>query len=239
MPAKLSAQQFIDRSVQRHGGRYEYHKVEYSNVTTKVEIVCPTHGSFHQTPKDHMHKYGCPKCGGTGRVSQEEFVTRARATHGNTYDYTQTLLRNMNQKVLIGCVEHGTFLQRPADHLDGVGCPTCGKLKQGGYTAEYFKTHPERRAVAAHLYVINIKNQLCKIGITAKEYVKQRFPGLDFIVVASKEMTLFEAFLREQEILQKYRTYRYKTKDLQMSHYTGWTECFPLSLQEQLAGELV
>lgn len=239
MPAKLSAQQFIDRSIQRHSGRYGYHKVDYVNVNTKVEIVCPTHGSFRQTPKDHMHKYGCPKCGGTARVSQEEFVTRARVTHGDTYDYTQTVLRSMNQKVLIGCVEHGAFLQRPADHLDGVGCPMCGKLKQGGYTAEYFKNHPDRRAITAHLYVINIKNQLCKIGITAKEYVKQRFPGLDFTVVASKKMTLFEAFLREQEILRKYRTHRYKTKDLQMSHHTGWTECFPLYLQEQLAGELV
>lgn len=35
---------------QIHGDKYDYSKVEYFNNTTKVEIICPEHRSFKQTP---------------------------------------------------------------------------------------------------------------------------------------------------------------------------------------------
>jgi len=44
-----------------HGDRFDYSKVHYVKNTKKVTIVCPIHGEFRQTPKDHK-KHGCSKC---------------------------------------------------------------------------------------------------------------------------------------------------------------------------------
>jgi len=36
--------------------------VVYTNNKTKVEIVCPSHKSFQQTPHNHLAGHGCPLC---------------------------------------------------------------------------------------------------------------------------------------------------------------------------------
>jgi len=38
---------------------YDYSKVNYSGYTNKVEIICPVHGSFFQTPREHLSGAGC------------------------------------------------------------------------------------------------------------------------------------------------------------------------------------
>ena len=58
----LSATQFIEKAKQVHGNKYDYSKVDYINNSTKVCIICPKHGEFWQTPKDHIKGKGCPRC---------------------------------------------------------------------------------------------------------------------------------------------------------------------------------
>jgi very-short-patch-repair endonuclease len=42
---------------------YDYSKVIYIDMDTKVIITCPKHGDFLQKPKDHIHNnQGCPIC---------------------------------------------------------------------------------------------------------------------------------------------------------------------------------
>lgn len=41
---------------------YSYSKVIYINQKTKVEIICPIHGSFWQLPYSHKKGHGCNKC---------------------------------------------------------------------------------------------------------------------------------------------------------------------------------
>lgn len=45
-----------------HGETYNYSQVQYNNCRTKVEIICKEHGSFFQTPNNHLRGHGCPKC---------------------------------------------------------------------------------------------------------------------------------------------------------------------------------
>jgi hypothetical protein len=60
---RLKLSEFIERSLDIHKNKYDYSKVEYLNHSTKVKIICPTHGSFKQTPNNHIiHSKGCPKC---------------------------------------------------------------------------------------------------------------------------------------------------------------------------------
>ena len=55
---------FINEARKIHGDKYDYSKAVYTNNKTKVCIICPIHGEFYQTPKNHVtNKQGCPQCG--------------------------------------------------------------------------------------------------------------------------------------------------------------------------------
>ena len=56
-------QQFIIKSNNIHFNKYDYSKIEYVNNKIKIEIICPIHGDFYQSPSDHLQGCGCPKCG--------------------------------------------------------------------------------------------------------------------------------------------------------------------------------
>ncbi len=56
----------LKRLKKTHGNKYNYSKVQYKNTRTKVEIVCPVHGSFWQTMGVHMMGHGCPGCSDHG-----------------------------------------------------------------------------------------------------------------------------------------------------------------------------
>lgn len=53
----------INKFREVHGDKYDYSKVNYHNTDTKVEIICPEHGSFCQRPYMHKKGQGCPQCG--------------------------------------------------------------------------------------------------------------------------------------------------------------------------------
>ena len=60
---KLNTNEFIKRANDVHGDKYDYSKVKYKNIDTKVCIICPEHGEFWQSPSCHIYRhYGCPVC---------------------------------------------------------------------------------------------------------------------------------------------------------------------------------
>jgi G:T-mismatch repair DNA endonuclease (very short patch repair protein) len=63
---RLSREEFIKRSNEKHNNFYEYTNVEYVNADIKVEIICPKHGIFLQTPHNHMNGVSCKRCTLTG-----------------------------------------------------------------------------------------------------------------------------------------------------------------------------
>ena len=142
MATKLTTEEFIAKAREVHGDKYDYSRVNYVNAKTKVEIICPEHGSFWQTPTNHLNGKGCPKC--VGRIkTTEEFIKRAKAVHGDKYDYSRVNYVGATVKVEIICPEHGSFWQTPANHLNGKGCSKCvGRNKT---TEDFIK-----RAKAVH-----------------------------------------------------------------------------------------
>ena len=59
---KITTEDFIAKSKEIHGNKYDYSKVCYKTSDTKVCIICPEHGEFWQSPSNHMNGSGCPKC---------------------------------------------------------------------------------------------------------------------------------------------------------------------------------
>ena len=59
---RLDTSEFIRKAHKVHGKRYDYSKVCYKETHTAVEIICPKHGVFEQTPAAHLSGRCCPKC---------------------------------------------------------------------------------------------------------------------------------------------------------------------------------
>lgn len=122
---------FIDEAQLVHGNKYDYSRVKYRDWKTKVNIVCPSHGSFEQSPYVHINlKCGCPICAGNVNKTSAQFIQEARQVHGDKYSYDLVEYRSGKLKVSIECPEHGIFLQTPSAHLRGAGCPGCSGNKK-------------------------------------------------------------------------------------------------------------
>lgn len=136
MPSKQEvAEAFIAKAVLVHGDRYTYSVSAYLGSRTPMQIDCKIHGGFLQTPYLHLKTGGCPKCRyeASGllqnKKAAESFLFKASGVHGTVYSYEECNYVDSKTKVKISCMEHGFFLQIPASHLSGRGCPKCRYLK--------------------------------------------------------------------------------------------------------------
>lgn len=132
---KLTNEEFINKSIEVHGNKYDYSKINYINRNEKVCIICPEHGEFWQIPHHHINGCGCPKCrnkdnGDRCRSNTEEFIRKSKLIHGEKYNYENVKYVNAHTKVCIICPEHGEFYQKPYVHMQGHECPECAKIKR-------------------------------------------------------------------------------------------------------------
>ena len=140
---RITTEDFIKRAIEVHGNRYDYSKVDYKNMHTKVCIVCPKHGDFFQMPYVHLNGQGCDKCGDNIvseklSMGKDKFIEKVRAVHGDKYDYSKVEYKNNSTKVCIICNRCGKeFWQTPANHLRGQGCKYCAH-RSYVYTVDEF-----------------------------------------------------------------------------------------------------
>lgn len=132
-PKVTNLDTFILKARWVHGDVYDYSGVEYRGTYVKVNIGCRIHGSFLQSPNNHLNKFGCPNCGRQGTIekqkfSQDVFIKKAREVHGDTYDYSLVNYTRSIDKIKITCRVHGEFVQQAASHLQGVGCFQCSYI---------------------------------------------------------------------------------------------------------------
>lgn len=60
---RKSEKEFITEASNLHQNKYDYGKAKYSRAFAAVEIICPAHGVFWQTPDNHLNAgAGCPSC---------------------------------------------------------------------------------------------------------------------------------------------------------------------------------
>lgn len=162
----MSQDDWLDKAIEVHEDRYDYSRVNYIGWDRKVEIICPIHGSFEQRAGDHIKGKGCQKCGflkisKTKRMSEEQWIEKARKVHEDFYDYSLVNYKGSWKPVEIICPEHGVFSQKAACHTTmWHGCPKCGGEKQARgqeYSTDDFvlmakKVHGERYDYSEAVY---------------------------------------------------------------------------------------
>ena len=90
--AKKTLQDFIKEANEKHNKYYDYTLVSYNGANTKIDIVCPKHGVFSQTPHCHLSGQGCPKC----KMSHLECNIQNALDRNNIEYEHNTFLKELN-----------------------------------------------------------------------------------------------------------------------------------------------
>ena len=171
----LTTGEFIEKAKSTHGDKYDYSKAKYVKAIRKVVITCPDHGEFKQQPNNHLTGAGCPKCASNARRSTtSEFIEKAKAVHGDKYDYSKVVHTNTYTKVTITCSEHGDFEQQPKSHLNGNGCLKCASNARGIVrrltTSEFIEKAKSVHGDRYDYSKVNYANNRTKTTITCSEH---------------------------------------------------------------------
>ena len=99
------------------------------------------------------------------RITNEEFVAKAKEVHGDKYDYSKVEYKNNHTKVCIICTEHGEFWQTPSNHLSGKGCAKCSgnyKMDTNDFITKAKEIHGDKYDYSKVEY-INNNEKVCII----------------------------------------------------------------------------
>jgi hypothetical protein len=171
---KLTTEEFIVKAKAVHGNKYNYNLVDYKNSNTPVKIRClvvPEHGIFEIKPHSHItHEVGCPKCS-SQKLTTEMFITKAKAVHGDKYDYSLVVYKGTDKKVKIKCPDHDhIFEQTPATHLRGSACPLNAKNKKSN-TAEFIEKAKKVHGDVYDYRLVNYINSTTLIEIICRQNI--------------------------------------------------------------------
>lgn len=99
---QLTTKDFIKIAKSKHVDKYDYSLVKYENIKTVIDIICPIHGIFKQTPDNHLNSdFGCIKCSSKYSPTTNEFIVKAKEVHGNKYDYSNVIYKSNSTPVII------------------------------------------------------------------------------------------------------------------------------------------
>lgn len=134
MSIVITQEDFLERCKKAHNDEYDYSNAKYEGSSKKLLITCRKHGDFLQAPVKHWAGRGCPACkktkiGSALKNTKESVIEQFKGVHGDKYNYDLVVYVNLDTKVEIVCGDHGPFLQTPANHRKGKGCPQCAKAR--------------------------------------------------------------------------------------------------------------
>lgn len=158
-----------------HGDKFDYSNIE-NKKDGKIEIICPSHGSFFQNPYKHISGQGCPECKRDKAMMSTNFIERSNILHNYKYDYSKVKYKGLKTPVSIICKSHGEFTQMPYLHLRGRGCKKCG-IEKGGLSRRLDAYDFIKRSNIIHdnkydYSLLNFKNTRSKVDIICKKHGK-------------------------------------------------------------------
>ena len=81
-------EKFIEKAIKVHGDKFDYSIIDYKGSNVKIDIICPSHGIFSQTPRHHLYDRGCPKCNSSkGEINIENFLNENNIYYETQYSF--------------------------------------------------------------------------------------------------------------------------------------------------------
>ena len=236
----LNTELMLARCKEIHPDHYDFSKAKFNGYDGRVTVRCTKHNyTFKHTAVDLIQGKGCRHCGAERTKAAllsntEEFIARSRKIHRDFYSYDRTEYTGVFEPVQVGCPIHGYFPVRPADHLKGRGCPTCGMVSRTvRFGKAKWQDHPEVAGLEGLLYYLRIVTPddrvLFKIGVTKstvdiryREY-RGKVRPLGIEILAAWRCTMAAAVSIERQILKAHKASRAKGEKILLG---GNTELF-------------
>ena len=124
--AKLTQKEFEEKLKKQNKHAQDIELLgTYINTETKILCKCKIdEHEWEATPHNLLQGHGCPRCGGTGKLTHEEFMEKLKQVNPNI----QVLGTYINSatKILCKCTIDGyEWTPTPNQILQGFGCPKC------------------------------------------------------------------------------------------------------------------
>lgn len=225
----MSNQEFIDLARLKHGNKYNYSLVEYEYYSERVDIICPIHGVFTQSPRNHLLGKECKYCTKGNKRISPEFAIKQLQDKFPELDFSRFEYKKYEDDSVVMCSEHGEFLtnhKKMMKFKNFNGCPEC---KEGHNTHTRLGWRAVCKGRNSFVYLISIEtpfDKCLKIGITTD--LKMRFKGLKYEGVKVKQLDVMEfenpdnTFDMEKYLFKILKKYKYTT----IHKFGGSTECF-------------
>lgn len=220
---------FLEKSYKKYNTKYDYSLSNYIDANTPIEIICHNHGSFWQSPNNHLALNACKDCNirRTRALTQDQFLEKAVLTHNNKYDYSLSKYTIGRNNIKIICPTHGIFTQSSSNHLSGKGCPLCAKDRGFGY---YVNSNDVDSQHIYYLYNIKLTGNgetFYKIGITNNLKLRHRRiaqdSGYSIELIGVMVDTKINCNIIERKLLKKLQRL---SKYSPINKFSGWTECY-------------
>lgn len=118
----MTQEEFLKRSIEIWGDKYDYSLVNYINIKEKVAIKYDN-WIYYQSPENHLLGKCCELYWNT-----EKFIHYAKKIWGDKYDYSKVEYKSANKKVTI--IHNGVkYEQSPSKHLMGRRCEKSSWLR--------------------------------------------------------------------------------------------------------------
>lgn len=126
-----SNETFIEKANNVHNFKFDYSKLEYTNSTSKIIVICKKHGEFYPTANNHLQGSNCPKCRYENNVKflgikEEKFKEKIKNKNLNEKFLFLSDYVNYSQPIKIQCKKCKHIFHKPPKHIAKNGsCPKC------------------------------------------------------------------------------------------------------------------
>jgi len=106
-----TTEEFIAKSKEIYGERYDYSNTNYISNKEKVSLICPDHGEFQQPVNYHLEGRECIRCAASKRALKkrkgyEKFKDEANIVHNFSYIYNDKNYKDNKTKIKVTCPNH-------------------------------------------------------------------------------------------------------------------------------------
>ena len=123
---KQTLNEFVVKFKKKYPNKnFSFEKSEYNDSHTKMTVICDKGHEFNIRPCDLLNGYGCNICGGTKKLTKEEFIEKSNFVHKKYFTYEHCDFKTVSNLVTVTCPIHGDVQVKASNHLNGANCKKC------------------------------------------------------------------------------------------------------------------
>lgn len=127
---KLTKSEFVENFSKRFPNKnFDFSDSVYIDTKTPMDVICDKGHKFTIRPNDLMCGTGCDICGGTKKMTTEEFKEKGTFVHNGYFKYYNTFYEGSDKNVIVTCPIHGDIEVKANNHLNGANCKYCSREK--------------------------------------------------------------------------------------------------------------